>query len=83
MSHPAWLPSTRSLIVGAVSLALGLFTIVLLRSDWLPAKWIIGGVLLLFALKHLGLLALLSAPLYPALSALRRGGREPPTKSKG
>jgi hypothetical protein len=51
----------RALIVGATTMALGLAVLFLM-----PKQWLAWSLLLLFAVKHLALVAVAAGPLYAA-----------------
>jgi hypothetical protein len=66
----------RAMIVGLATMAMGLAILILL-----PRQWLAWSLLLLFAVKHLALVAVAAGPLYAAFGdrlrlRLRRRGAE-------
>lgn len=64
---------TRPVIVGLVSLALGVGVLI-----FMPKQWLAWSLLLLFAVKHLALLAAVGGPAYALFDRLHGTRRETP-----
>ena len=71
MTEPARKPfPKRAMIVGLTTMAIGLAILI-----FLPRQWLAWSLLLLFAVKHLALVAVAAGPLYAAFGnrLFRRG----------
>jgi nitrate reductase gamma subunit len=66
----------RAMIVGLATMAIGLAILI-----FLPRQWLAWSLLLLFAVKHLALVAVAAGPLYAAFGErlLRRRRKREPT----
>jgi hypothetical protein len=65
----------RAFVVGMTTMAMGLAILI-----FLPKQWLAWSLLLLFAVKHLALVAVAAGPLYAAFGdRLRRRGPAPNT----
>jgi hypothetical protein len=67
----------RALIVGATTMAMGLAVLL-----FMPKQWLAWSLLLLFAVKHLALVAVAAGPLYAAFGD-RLFRRRKPAPAKG
>jgi len=73
MPEPAPKPfPKRALIVGLTTMAMGLAVLFLM-----PKQWLAWSLLLLFAVKHLALVAVAAGPLYAAFGDRLRRRRVP------
>ncbi len=61
----------RALVVGATTMAMGLAVLF-----FMPRQWLAWSLLLLFAVKHLALVAVAAGPLYAAFGERLAGRRK-------